>query len=275
MELEQYRDVSEGLRDVLKSQRLSEGLTPQEMNYIREVLPQDWKSLNLVQQREAADILDNRLAELSPSGTYRALDADPRLKEALSPILHELPNEKLEAPQDYIQIEQISDRLAECKELRFENWRTLSLEEKIGVLNDLEQAIASISHRPSVPVYAQPLHMDEQSINWGCYDSANKKIVINSACLERSSFDSAFYNRILDTLVHEGRHAYQDYNMYEREVHPRQSEINSWRENEIAGYASGNMSEIGMRLYRFQPQETDARQFAEDTLRRLNEKLCA
>ncbi|MCM1352934.1 MAG: hypothetical protein NC250_09420, partial [Alistipes senegalensis] len=103
----------------------------------------------------------------------------------------------------------------------------------------------------------------------------DKTITINSTYLEASSRNPEIFQEILDTLIHEGRHAYQDYNMNEREVHPRRSEIDSWRENESCGYYSGDASELGARLYRFQPQETDARQFAQDVIEKLNDKLTA
>lgn len=37
---------------------------------------------------------------------------------------------QLEAPQDYIQIEQISDMFSECEELKYGNWQNLELSEK-------------------------------------------------------------------------------------------------------------------------------------------------
>ena len=111
----------------------------------------------------------------------------------------------------------------------------------------------------------------ENGAVWGYY--ADGRIVINSACLEYSATSPELYAKVVETLVHEGRHAYQDYNIHIRNVHPRTSEINSWLENEQQGYMPGDMSEIGLRLYRFQPTEIDARQFAEDTMKRFNEKM--
>lgn len=271
MGIEDYNEVSEGLRDNLTCSRTLEALNLAEMNYIREVLPRNWSELPPAERQEAITLIEDRLAELSDSGVGRALDSDPQVKAELAPVLHEIPIEKLEAPQDFVQVEQISDRLNACKELEYGNWRTLSLEDKVQVLNALECDIARIEHRPPVPVYAQQLGPDL----FGGYNREDKTITINSDYIEMSSYDSDLFKEILDTLVHEGRHAYQDYNMNVCEVHPRQSEISSWRENEEDGYCGGDASELGARLYRFQPLEIDARQFAQDVISKLNTKIIA
>ncbi len=43
------------------------------------------------------------------------------------------------------------------------------------------------------------------------------------------------FMEVLDTLVHEGRHAYQDYNVNVYEIHPRHSEVASWAETMEGG----------------------------------------
>jgi len=271
MGLENFNEISEGLKDNFSHGDVLESYTQSELNYIREIMPRNWDDLSATQRQETMQILDDRLAELSGSGVAKALDSDPQIKQALSSVVEEIPVEKLEAPHDHIQIEQISDRLNNCEELRFSSWRALFSEDRMQVLNSLEKDIARIEHRPSVPIYAVPLRED----NWGGYNPTDKTITINSAYLDDSSQNPEIFKEILDTLIHEGRHAYQDYNMNEREVHPRHSEIDSWRENESWGYYGGDASELGGRLYWFQPQEIDARQFAQDVIEKLNDKLTA
>lgn len=271
MGLENFNEISEGLKDNFSRGGVLESYTQSELNYIREIMPRNWNELSAVQRQETMQILDARLTELSESGVAKALDSDPQIKRDLSSIIGEIPVERLEAPQDYIQIERISDILKDCSALRFQSWRALSSEDRMQVLNSLEKDIARIEHRRPVPVYAVPLREG----NWGGYDPTDKTITINSAYLDDSSQNPEIFKEILDTLIHEGRHAYQDYNMNEREVHPRHSEIDSWRENESRGYYGGDASELGARLYRFQPQEIDARQFAQDVIEKLNTKLTA
>lgn len=44
--------------------------------------------------------------------------------------------------------------------------------------------------------------------------------------------DHPYYHRqTIDTVVHEGRHAYQHYNVEVRTVHESDAEVASWREN--------------------------------------------
>lgn len=271
MELVKFNEISEGLKDHFSRGGVLESYSQSELNYIREIIPRNWDELSAEQRQETIQILDDRLAELSESGIAKALDSDSQIKQALLSVIEKIPVEKLEAPHDHIQTDQISDRLSNCKELRFSNWRALSMADRMQVLNSLEKDIASIEHRPPIPIYVAQLREG----NWGGYNPEDKTITINSAYVNYSSQNPEILMEILDTLIHEGRHAYQDYNMNEREVHPRHSEIDSWRENKAWGYFGGNASELGARLYRFQPQETDARQFAQDVIEKLNIKLTA
>ena len=78
------------------------------------------------------------------------------------------------------------------------------------------------------------------------------------------------YEDVLDTLIHEGRHAYQDYNLNVRETHPRHGEVANWNLNEFYGYQ--DVENCGFKAYAMQPMETDARAFAEDVLKCYQEK---
>ena len=55
---------------------------------------------------------------------------------------------------------------------------------------------------------------------FGYYSPKTETITINSDYIK--SNDISDYREVLDTIFHEGRHAYQYYNLTEREVHPRQ-----------------------------------------------------
>lgn len=83
---------------------------------------------------------------------------------------------------------------------------------------------------------------------------------------------------VLETVVHEGRHAYQDYNVNECEVHPRHLEVVSWSETMEGGkwgYSGGSSSLLGQRLYEQQSVEIDARNFAADVLAKFKENQTA
>ena len=75
----------------------------------------------------------------------------------LEPIRDQIPPKYLEAPNDMEQVSQISDMMADTIELRPENWKQLSQEERLAVLNDLEIKIAEIEHRPPCPIYTKDM----------------------------------------------------------------------------------------------------------------------
>ena len=67
-----------------------------------------------------------------------------------------------------------------------------------------------------------------------------------------------------DTILHEGRHAYQWSNLYVRRTEPNDELYNSWRMNILeTGYLS--CDRFGFQRYSMQPVELDARVFAADT----------
>lgn len=250
-----------------KLPRLSEN----QQAYLKEVdvPPEDWLKMTEVQKSDHLDIVQNRLEELNLNNMEKVSSTN-----LLSPAMIEDLMRRLEAPNDMVQIEQVSDVLANCEDLRFENWQHLELSEKVEVLNDLEHRIANIEHRPPCPVSAVRLRPGL----WGGYNSETKSIEINADYIEKSGRDDYFYSEIVDTLVHEGRHAYQDYNVNERIVHPRLSEVESWSDTMAGGkwgYWGDCSSEIGLRLYEQQSVEIDARNFAADVINRMNDKIVA
>ena len=65
-------------------------------------------------------------------------------------------------------------------------------------------------------------------------------------------------------MIHEGRHAYQNYNLEQREVNSDSYSTFEWRQNMEDGYKSPEI--YGFRAYWTQPVEVDARAFAQDVL---------
>ena len=262
------------------SDSMSEGLTDTQKEYLAElnIEPDDWAELTTLQQEFNLDIIDGRMEELHVPMDQRSelgqslFNTD--LAEAYDDYLvreYESTEvdglEKLEAPHDFIQIEQISDVLSNCEELKFENWRTMELPVKEAVLNSLEERIAQIENRPACPIHLTPLGDGV----WGGYNPESKDITINSVYAELADFDT--YREVIDTLVHEGRHAYQDFNVNVAETHPRHSEVTSWAENMEGGkwgYWGDCSTMLGQRLYEQQSIEIDARNFAADVLDNLN-----
>lgn len=268
----------EPVRDTL-SDSAREGLTDVQKEYISELnfTDEDWAELMDVQQFINASMIDGRMDELNVPMEDRVVLAyellSPDMAEYYGYYLAETLEsegteiERIEAPHDHIQIEQIGEVLSGCEELRFENWRELELPEKEALLNSLEIRIAEIEQRPACPIYLTPLPVGQ----WGGYQPDTKDIVINSDYASSSDFNT--YREVVDTLVHEGRHAYQDYNVHVMEIHPRHSEVIAWAETIGDGkwaYWGDCSSELGQRLYEQQSIEIDARNFASDVLDKLN-----
>lgn len=219
--------------------------------------------------------LDHKINFTSFKGRNSTLDS----------ILEKMESKYMEAPSDMEQIEQISTYMASVKELRFENWSKLSVDQMIEIFNQLDKEIAIIEHR------------NPQTISAKKYDDPNifgehqgNCIRINSNLLEKSAMNPDILYKTLETFIHEGRHAYQVYNVEVRRVHQSQAEVDTWKEN-LVPYSSSNrlgyyegepvkipligslaytnedLSSIGERLYHYQPVEIDARVFASDWLK--------
>jgi len=193
----------------------------------------------------------------------------------------------LEAPSDKIQQEQIADVLCNTDELRLDNWKNLSLEDKVASLNQLEKRIADIEHRPATVIRSEEMNDDDL---FGY--QLNGDIAINEKVLMASNENPVSLDKLLETLVHEGRHAYQQYNVNERIVHQSKAQVETWRENcDMIGYWDGEpiripiigsltytntgLEHLGARLYYYQPVEIDARVFASDTMSAYHNKLNA
>jgi hypothetical protein len=257
-----YNDI-EGL-NALTTKTESLEQSQNQLDYLQEIVPDDWDKISPADQAYTIDMIDTRISEITGNDMPKGLDSDKQIKEILSPILSELKPELLEAPHDHIQTERISDYIFKQESLDYENWKELPSNKRMEVLSSLEKQIANIEHRPECPIFAENL----EEGRYGYFSPEEHKIVINKEYIDSSN--KADYYEVLDTLIHEGRHAYQDYNMHEREVHPRQSEVDSWQENEDFGYAS--YEEMGLRAYRLQPLETDARQFAQDVVDKIKKE---
>lgn len=191
----------------------------------------------------------------------------------------------LEALSDRAQIESIADYMADIEEIRFDNWKELSLEKMVDVLNQLEQRIARIEHRPATIISTEML--DSKLFGY----QLNDRIVINTEYLDSSKENPYVLDVVLETLIHEGRHRYQQYNVDERMVHESLSEVETWRQNmHELGYADGSpvsiieigpiglftnerLCKIGERLYYYQPIEIDARNFAGDVMKSYRQKM--
>ena len=191
---------------------------------------------------------------------------------------------RLETPEvltDLEMSEGIANYLETVEELKYEKWKNLSLEQRAEVLNRIEQNIAALEHRPPLNVEVQRL----KPKTMGYQSASENKIVLNSLIV--GSDRPELHREVIDTIIHEGRHAYQHYNVDVKTIHESPSEVQSWRENfydpKYQYYQSGHqkvpirmpngtLQDADYRLYYYQPVEIDARNFASEVMSRLEAK---
>ena len=229
--------------------------SPAELAYVDEIVPE-----------HKVDLLIARIDELNQCEPPKAIDSDPKMADLIEPLIDEIDITYLEAPQDSLQIESIAGQMTDMEGLDFREWKELSLRGRMDVLEQVEERVADIAHRPACELEVKELGAGQL----GYYSNGENKITLNESYVQSNSI--ADYREVLDTLIHEGRHAYQDYNLHVREVHPRQGDITNWKLNEF-GHGYQDVKHCGFQAYEMQPLESDARAFAEDVLQTYQNKL--
>lgn len=190
-----------------------------------------------------------------------------------NPDLLSFEVEELEgfAPSMEVQVAEIREVFMDIPELQFENWKNLDVDERVNVLQHLENEVAEIAHRPSLEITMEVL---PDGIMGQC---SSDRIIISENALSSNSYE--MYRENLDTVFHEGRHAYQNHNvtlslLTGRPVERNEVLVESWKDNHIKlGYEDGNWpgyEELGFLHYLNQPVEVDARAFASEAIRALN-----
>lgn len=199
---------------------------------------------------ETAEALDNNLEVTESENFYEDLLG---------------VNEVEMAPSMEIQATEISEAFLENPELQFENWKELSPEERLEVLQNFENEVARIEHRDALPIRSDDLG----NCVYGQYSPQTNDITINESLLESDSKED--YLQALNTYFHEGRHAYQFYNLTTERIEPNSELYQSWDVNlNVLGYNSGDYGYFGYEEYYTQPVEVDARVFAAEVMNKLD-----
>ena len=136
-------------------------------------------------------------------------------------------------------------------------WNKLSLQNKTAVMQSVENEVARREGRPScnVSLYSEPPQNGKLSAGW--YNRENNSIGMNSYHLNGK------VDACLNTILHEGRHAYQERVVSGELPHHNQDELKSWRNNMKPGHYIS--PEQNRRAYYRQPIEADAREYASIT----------
>lgn len=230
------------------------GLTDSYRDYIKEVLP-----------TQDQELIVARIDELSAAQPPQAIDSNPEVAALLADSVESFDSKYLEAPNDIEQAEQISDAMLEIEGTDYDGWKRLSPEERVNMLQKVENAAAKIAHRESCPIIVKSLGEN----HYGYYSPETKTITLNSDYLKG---DGESYKMSLDTVIHEGRHAYQDYNLHERQVHTSPGDLTNWYLNHYK-YGYQDVQTYGFCRYWMQPVEADARKFAEDVTSKFFDKI--
>ncbi len=186
-------------------------------------------------------------------------EATDNLQDSCIPAFMRLDETKEFAPNMEVQAAEIRDVFFDMPELRYDEWKELSCEERIAALNQLEQRTADIAMRTPLEVKSESLESNVMGLCDG------KSLTISDQLLMSDSEES--YAEVFNTLFHEGRHAYQYYNLDVERVEQNKELVDSWKVNfEILGYDDGDrmiFKDLGFYEYYSQPVEVDARVFAE------------
>lgn len=166
------------------------------------------------------------------------------------------------APSMEIQAKEISEVFLDHPELQFENWQQLSPEERMEALQNFENEVAAIEHREALPVYEEPM----QEGLLGYFTEADYSLHLNQDLVESNDYE--VYAKMMETFVHEGRHAYQYVNTLEGcQVEQNSEWVNVWTKNFDEGdWGYRSAAEYGYDDYYMQPIEVDARAFAEEAM---------
>lgn len=141
-----------------------------------------------------------------------------------------------------------------------ESWPGLSIDEKLVVLQDIENEMAIRENRSPCRVTGEFIPSDDRGITLGYYNRDSRNITINTEQLDRASKYGNDFHVHLDTILHEGRHAYQHQAVMAEIEHNDKVQLAEWVENMKPGnYIT---FERNPRGYYLQPIEKDAREFA-------------
>jgi len=158
---------------------------------------------------------------------------------------------ELEVTRGFELSEVESDYLRQIEGLSPERWSELSLDERLEALRELEHRLADIEGRPPVELRGECLGAGQ----CGYFDGREGIMVISEGLLQADSPLEA-----IDTVAHEGRHAFQHYAVAHPEVHDDPFEVAAWRDN-FANYLTAEL--YGYEAYRYQPVEADAWAYGE------------
>lgn len=184
----------------------------------------------------------------------------------LTPPVAFLKEAEEKAPSMEIQAGLIRETALNIPDLRYESWRRMAPEQRLQLLNTLEERAAEISLRAPRMVVARELNVPGLC--------KGECIILNHELLDAGTQEG--FKAVVSTLLHEGRHAYQQYNMTISQVEKNGELVDSWRTNMELGYDNGTgkfhwgRSELALKM---QAREVDADAFAFAVMEQLKDVM--
>lgn len=137
------------------------------------------------------------------------------------------------------------------------NWNDATFEEKLQALQLLEKDYANKQGRE--PCEVKAIEMPHIS-HHGYYNPQDNSIYINQDHLLDSNENKLFNYLSVDTILHEGRHAYQHNAIKNENLHADNNQVETWKMN----FDNNVYMDPGKGyLYRMQALERDANQYSE------------
>lgn len=150
------------------------------------------------------------------------------------------------------------------------NWHSLTEDEKIDFFQSLECYMAVENNRQTCTVNGKFLYTGEEGVVLGQYSPERGEIDINVSQFDEYSLYGKTPDRLVQTCLHEGRHALQHQVAEGLVEYPNKELAEEWKLNlEEGNYIS---YEDNPRGYYNQPVERDARSFAEQRYKELLEE---
>ena len=151
-------------------------------------------------------------------------------------------------------------------QLKNQEWNRMTNEDKIRVLQSIENQIAKDEKRLPCVVKMKYIPSNREGIVMGYYTDAEQTITINSEQLDSGSKYGDDYMSHINTVIHEGRHTYQHQAVIGIINHNNHSEVSDWKEN-FNHYISYQKNP---KRYFEQPVEVDARKYAEEITKKIS-----
>ncbi|MBQ6337805.1 MAG: hypothetical protein IJI36_01555 [Kiritimatiellae bacterium] len=141
------------------------------------------------------------------------------------------------------------DKLKSIEGLYEERWKMGTIQDRAASLMQLEVQLAQIQGRPPVELVFERMGKNEA----GFFDG--KQLHVNFEHISNPDYRL----EVIDTIGHEGCHAYQEWAITHPGFHPNDAEVKYWAANRLAYFQPKYIGEkFGVEYYRNQPMELHA-----------------